>query len=52
MVCNAMIQIARDAEASAAVNHDAQDTTPGRRLGETKAAREPELRWRLPGAGS
>jgi len=43
--CDAMIQIAREAETSPAVIHDAPVTTPVRRLDQTKAAREPDLRW-------
>jgi len=43
--CDAMIQIAREAESNAGVIHDAPVTTPVRRLDQTKAAREPDLRW-------
>jgi glycine dehydrogenase subunit 2 len=43
--CDAMIQIAREAETNHAVIHDAPMTTPVRRLDQTKAAREPNLRW-------
>src|SRR2546427_108044 len=43
--CDAMIQIAREAESNAAVIHDAPVTTPVRRLDQTKAARQPDLRW-------
>ena len=43
--CDAMIQIARETETNAAVIHDAPVTTPVRRLDQTKAAREPNLRW-------
>ncbi|MBI4270543.1 MAG: aminomethyl-transferring glycine dehydrogenase subunit GcvPB [Candidatus Rokubacteria bacterium] len=43
--CDAMIQIAREAETNAAVIHDAPVTTPVKRLDQTKAAREPNLRW-------
>jgi glycine dehydrogenase subunit 2 len=43
--CDAMIQIAREAETNAAVIHDAPVTTAVRRLDQTKAAREPNLRW-------
>src|SRR5437867_1346701 len=43
--CDAMIQIAREAETNAAVIHDAPVTTPVRRLDQTKAAREPNLKW-------
>jgi glycine dehydrogenase subunit 2 len=44
--CDAMIQIAREAESNAGVIHEAPVTTPVRRLDQTKAAREPNLRWR------
>ena len=47
--CDAMIQIARETETDPRVIHDAPLTTPVRRLDQTKAAREPELRW-SPGA--
>jgi len=40
-----MIQIALETETTAAVIHDAPLTTPVRRLDQTKAAREPDLRW-------
>jgi len=43
--CDAMIQIAQEAESQAAVIHDAPVTTPVRRLDQTRAAREPNLRW-------
>ncbi len=43
--CDAMVRIAREAESNAAVIHDAPVTTPVRRLDQTKAAREPDLRW-------
>jgi glycine dehydrogenase subunit 2 len=43
--CDAMIQIAREAETDAKTIHDAPVTTPVRRLDQTKAAREPDLRW-------
>jgi len=43
--CEAMIQIARETETNVAVIHDAPVTTPVRRLDQTKAAREPNLRW-------
>jgi glycine dehydrogenase subunit 2 len=43
--CEAMIQIAREAETNPAVIHDAPLTTPVRRLDQTRAAREPNLRW-------
>ena len=44
--CEAMIQIAREAETNPAIIHEAPVTTPVRRLDQTKAAREPDLRWR------
>jgi glycine dehydrogenase subunit 2 len=44
--CDAMIQIAREAETSADVIHQAPVTTPVRRLDQTLAARQPVLRWR------
>ena len=43
--CDAMIQIAREAETVPDVVHEAPVTTPVRRLDQTKAAREPDLRW-------
>ena len=43
--CDAMIQIARETETSPRVVQDAPVTTPVRRLDQTKAAREPDLRW-------
>jgi glycine dehydrogenase subunit 2 len=43
--CDAMIQIAREAETTPDVVHEAPVTTPVRRLDQTKAAREPDLRW-------
>jgi glycine dehydrogenase subunit 2 len=43
--CDAMIQIAREAESNASVIHDAPVTTPVGRLDQTKAAREPDLMW-------
>jgi glycine dehydrogenase subunit 2 len=43
--CDAMIQIAREAEREPAVIHDAPITTPVRRLDQTRAAREPDLKW-------
>ena len=43
--CDAMIQIAREAETSADVIHQAPVTTPVRRLDQTRAARQPVLRW-------
>src|SRR5689334_6772762 len=46
--CDAMIQIAREAETNAAVIHEAPLTTPVRRLDQTLAARQPVLRWRQP----
>jgi glycine dehydrogenase subunit 2 len=44
--CEAMIRIAREAEAAPGAIHDAPVTTPVRRLDQTKAARDPDLRWR------
>ncbi|MBI2218281.1 MAG: aminomethyl-transferring glycine dehydrogenase subunit GcvPB [Candidatus Rokubacteria bacterium] len=44
--CDAMIQIAREAETESKIAADAPITTPVRRLDQTKAAREPDLRWR------
>jgi glycine dehydrogenase subunit 2 len=43
--CDAMIQIAREAETNAAPIHEAPATTSVRRLDQTKAAREPNLKW-------
>ena len=43
--CDAMIQIARETEREPAVIHDAPVTTPVRRLDQTRAAREPDLKW-------
>ena len=43
--CDAMIQIAREAQTNHAAIHDAPVTTPVRRLDQTKAAREPNLKW-------
>jgi glycine dehydrogenase subunit 2 len=43
--CDAMIQIARETETNAHGVHEAPITTPVRRLDQTKAAREPVLRW-------
>jgi glycine dehydrogenase subunit 2 len=47
--CEAMIRIATEAEGDAQAIHQAPLTTPVRRLDQTKAAREPNLRWK-PGA--
>ena len=44
--CEAMIRIAKEAESDAHAIHQAPVTTPVRRLDQTKAAREPNLRWR------
>lgn len=44
--CEAMIQIAREAETNPEVIYQAPVTTPVRPLDQTKAAREPNLRWR------
>ncbi len=43
--CDAMIRIAAETESSPQVVQDAPVTTPVRRLDQTKAAREPDLRW-------
>jgi len=43
--CDAMIQIANEAESNPRVIHDAPLTTPVRRLDQTAAARQPVLRW-------
>jgi len=43
--CDAMIQIAREAERAPDLVHEAPVTTPVRRLDQTKAAREPDLKW-------
>jgi glycine dehydrogenase subunit 2 len=43
--CEAMIQIAREAETSPQTIHDAPATTPVRRLDETRAARDLNLKW-------
>ncbi len=44
--CDAMIQIAREAESRPQAIHDSPLTTPVRRLDQTRAAREPDLRWK------
>jgi glycine dehydrogenase subunit 2 len=44
--CDAMIQIAREAESSPQVVRDAPTSTPVRRLDQALAARQPVLRWR------
>ena len=44
--CEAMIRIAREAETAPEAIHQAPVTTPVRRLDQTRAAREPNLRWR------
>jgi glycine dehydrogenase subunit 2 len=46
--CEAMIQIAREAESDPQAIHDAPVTTPARRLDQTRAARQPDLRWTPP----
>jgi glycine dehydrogenase subunit 2 len=43
--CDAMIRIARETEREPAVIHDAPVTTPVRRLDQTRAARDPDLKW-------
>ena len=45
----AMAQIAREAEGSPDLLHEAPHDTPVRRLDEATAARKPVLRWRSPG---
>ena len=45
MIHGDLFQSARETETNAGVIHDAPLTTPVRRLDQTKAAREPELRW-------
>ena len=46
--CDAMVQIAREAETDPHRIHEAPVTTPVRRLDQTLAARQPVLRWRAP----
>jgi glycine dehydrogenase subunit 2 len=46
--CDAMIQIAREAETSPEVLRSAPVATPVRRLDQTLAARQPNLRWTPP----
>jgi glycine dehydrogenase subunit 2 len=43
--CDAMLQIAREAAQNPGVVTEAPVTTPVRRLDQTRAAREPNLRW-------
>jgi glycine dehydrogenase subunit 2 len=43
--CDAMIQIAREAESDPHIAHEAPVTTSVRRLDQTLAARQPRLRW-------
>jgi glycine dehydrogenase subunit 2 len=43
---DALIAIAREAREEPATVHEAPHTTPVRRLDETAAARQPNLRWR------
>jgi glycine dehydrogenase subunit 2 len=47
--CEAMIQIAKETETAPHGIHAAPQTTPVRRLDQTRAAREPNLRWRAGG---
>ena len=49
--CDAMIRIAREAEAQPDVLLAAPVTTPVNRLDQTTAARQPNLRWTPPAAG-
>jgi glycine dehydrogenase subunit 2 len=44
--CDAMLQIAREAAQNPAALTEAPLTTPVKRLDQTRAAREPNLRWR------
>jgi len=44
--CEAMIRIAQETETDPQAVHQAPVTTPVRRLDQTRAAREPNLRWR------
>jgi glycine cleavage system P protein (glycine dehydrogenase) subunit 2 len=46
--CEAMIQIATEAEKSPDILREAPVTTAVRRLDQTRAARQPNLRWRPP----
>ncbi len=48
----AMIQIAREAEESPDILHEAPHTTPVTRLDETLAARNPDIRWNRNGQGA
>ena len=43
--CDAMIRIAREAETDPHAVHAAPVTTPVGRLDQTRAARQPDLRW-------
>ena len=43
--CDAMLQIAREAQENPTIATSAPVTTPVRRLDQTRAAREPNLRW-------
>ncbi|HUO64447.1 MAG TPA: hypothetical protein VMT97_12125, partial [Terriglobales bacterium] len=43
--CDAMIQIAREAQDNPHLIHAAPVTTPVRRLDQTAAARQPRLKW-------
>jgi glycine dehydrogenase subunit 2 len=47
--CDAMIQIAREAQENPHLIHEAPVTTPVRRLDQTAAARQPRLKWTPPG---
>jgi len=47
--CDAMIQIAREAQENPQIILDAPVTTPVRRLDQTGAARQPRLKWTPPG---
>jgi glycine dehydrogenase subunit 2 len=46
--CEAMIQIAREAQENPHLIHEAPVTTSVRRLDQTGAARQPRLKWTPP----
>jgi len=49
---DALIEIAREAETDPELVRTAPHTAPVRRLDETTAARQPDLRWRRPSAAA
>ena len=49
-LCEAMIQIAREAETAPETVLTGPVTTAARRLDQTQAARQPSLKWTRPGA--